>query len=125
MSVHHKGGGMFGYYIGLALRSLQRNLGITMLVISALSLGLGTFTTVFGMLWALSSDPIADKSSQLFAPIVDNWGPTARIPDPLRTQLSYADARALLQARRAARQSAIYSVYFALTPTSSAAKPFG
>jgi putative ABC transport system permease protein len=118
---------MFGYYAELGLRSLKRNLVLTLLMIAAIGVGIGAAMTVYTLLRAASNDPIPDKSTKLYVPLIDNWGPndkTGNIDDGSRDQVSWLDARAWLTAGRAARQTAMYSVPFAITPASSEAKPF-
>ena len=106
---------MLGYYFGLALRSLRRNVALTALMVTVVGFGIGASATVLTTLRAMAVDPIPDKSSQLFVPQIDPWGPpkgprgfTDRnlLPD----QLTYRDAVALMQAHRATRQTAMYSV---------------
>lgn len=107
---------MGGYYFHLALRSLRRNIALTALIIAAVGVGIGATMTVFTVLLAMSGDPIPAKSSQLFAPQIDVWGPDSRkqpaqgpvaeirLPD----MLTYPDAVALMQAHAAGRQAAMY-----------------
>lgn len=58
---------------------------------------------------ATTSDPIPAKSSRLYVPQVDSFGPTINWngiePSPV---LSYMDAIALWQARKASRQTLLY-----------------
>lgn len=117
---------MLRYYIWLALRSLRRNPVLTALMVIAIGLGIGASMTTLTMFRAMSGDPIPDKSSRLFAPQIDNWGPDHRQkagePDPV--QLSYTDARALMEAHRGLRQTAMYATAFALTPADPKLEPF-
>lgn len=113
---------MLGYYFGLALRSLKRNVALTALMVTVVGFGIGASATVLTTLRAMAVDPIPDKSSQLFVPQIDPWGPPKgplgftnrnQLPD----QLTYRDAVALMQAHRATRQTAMYSVTLdGLTP---------
>lgn len=106
---------MLGYYFNLALRSLRRNVALTALMVTVVGFGIGASATVLTTLRAMAVDPIPDKSSQLFVPQIDPWGPPKgplgftnrnQLPD----QLTYRDAVALMQAHRASRQTAMYSV---------------
>jgi putative ABC transport system permease protein len=118
---------MFSYYLGLALRSLKRNVALTALMIAAIGVGIGASMTVFTVLRAMSSDPIPAKSSQLFEPLIDNWGPDRISGGPTlddRHEVSYRDALAWMQAQRGAKQAAMYGVAFSVMPTLSDAKPF-
>lgn len=116
---------MFNYYLGLAIRSLKRNVVLTALMISAIGVGIGASMTVFTVLRTMSADPIPSKSSKLFAASIDNFGPDREQPKELtRDQVSYHDATAWLAARRGVRQTAMYAVQFSVLPTGENAKPF-
>src|SRR5580658_737323 len=117
---------MFNYYLTLALRSLKRNVVLTLLMIVAIGVGIGASMTVLTVLRSMSADPIPSKSSQLFVPMIDNWGenqPNASDWDD-RDLLSYRDALAWSQARKGFRQTAIYSTYLSVTPQSASSVPF-
>ena len=73
---------MIGHYLGLALRSLKRNPALTTLTILAIAVGIGTSMSIFTLLHVMSGDPIPWKSSQLFAPQIDNVGPENRGDGP-------------------------------------------
>ncbi len=114
---------MFSYYLSLALRGLRRNPILTALVIIAIGVGIGTSMTMLTILRAMSGDPIPQKSTQLFAPQIDNWGPVngsgpgaARTDDRLPDALTYMDATALMRAHAAKRQAAMYELQLSLIP---------
>ncbi len=118
---------MIAYYFQLAIRCLRANVGLTVLIIAAVGVGIGATMTVFTVLLAMSGDPIPSKSSQLFAPQIDAWGPAAwnsknavdpRLPD----KLTYRDALALMQAHPARRQAAMYGIGQVILPPG--AEPF-
>jgi putative ABC transport system permease protein len=117
---------MFRYYVWLAVRSLRRNPALTLLMVAAIGLGIGASTTMLTLFRAMSGDPIPQKSSQLFVPVIDNWGPDDRDNpgEPDQDQFSYTDAMALLRAHRATHQAAMYSVGFAVTPADAQQQPF-
>lgn len=66
---------MFGYYLRLALHGLLRNPILTTLVVVAIGIGIGASMTTLTILRAMSGNPLPQKSTQLFAPQIDNWGP--------------------------------------------------
>jgi len=120
---------MLAYYLGLALRSLKRNVVLTILMIAAIGVGIGASMTTLTVFRAMSGDPIPRKSTQLFAPQIDNWGPNGLnvVPgdsDGLQSQISYIDAVNLMNAHPARRQSAMYSTGVALTPVNAQLQPF-
>jgi putative ABC transport system permease protein len=122
------GSGMTRYYFALALRSLRRNLVLTVLMIAAIGVGIGASMTTLTVFRAMSADPIPQKSRQLFAPQIDNWGPDGHGPgehgDKLRDQIDYIDAAAFMNAHVAPHQTATYAVSFGLTPADRQLKPF-
>src|SRR4029077_3859995 len=120
---------MLNYYLTLALRSLKRNVVLTVLMIAAIGVGIGASMTTLTVFRAMAGDPIPGKSRQLFAVQIDNWGPRKGIigfrdKDNLEEQLSYIDAIGLMNARAARRQSAMYTTGMALTPSNPDLRPF-
>lgn len=105
--------GMLGYYLQLAVRSLRRNPVLTTLMIVAVGVGIGASMTMLTNLRAMSGDPIPDKSSRLFVPQLDVWGPDLHhaggpgVGDRLPDRLTYRDAMAFMRAGRGARQTAM------------------
>ena len=59
---------MLGYYVELGLRSLRRNAVLTILLITAIGVGIGASMTALTVFRAMSGDPIPQKSGQLFVP---------------------------------------------------------
>jgi hypothetical protein len=53
---------VFNYYFGLALRSLKRNVVLTVLMIAAIGVGIGASMTTLTLFRAMSDDPIPEKS---------------------------------------------------------------
>jgi putative ABC transport system permease protein len=119
---------MFTYYFTLALRSLKRNAVLTVLMIAAIGVGIGASMTTLTVFRAMAGDPIPNRSRQLFAVQIDNWGPKKGVvigdKDNLQEQISYIDAIGLMNAGAGHRQSAMYTTGFALTPTNPDLRPF-
>jgi putative ABC transport system permease protein len=118
---------MFRYYFRLGLRSLRRNMVLTGLMIAAIGVGIGACMTALTVFRAMSGDPIPHKSSQLFVPQIDNWGPDKHTgggsPDALEPQLSYIDVMGLMKAHPAKRQTGMYATLQSLRPDNPAQKP--
>jgi putative ABC transport system permease protein len=115
---------MFGYYLDLALRSLKRSPGLTALMVLAIGFGVAASMTTYSVFRAVSGDPIPWKSSRLFVPQIDMWGPKGRSdnnepPDAM----DYTDAMALQRAHRAKLQSAMYQVSPSVVPTGAGKHP--
>ena len=119
-------GNMFAYYCRLGLRSLRRNMVLTGLMIAAIAVGIGACMTALTVFRAMSGDPIPQKSTQLFAPQIDNWGPdnhSGGSPDRLEPQLSYTDVLGLMKAHAAKRQTGMYASLQTLRPADPQQKP--
>jgi putative ABC transport system permease protein len=119
---------MLNYYFGLALRSLKRNVVLTVLMIAAVGVGIGASMTTLTVFRAMDSDPIPQKSRQLFAVQIDNWGPNSKSivtgdAEHFQPQISYIDAIALMNAQAARRQAAMYVTGAAVTPSSPDLRP--
>ena len=116
---------MFGYYLELGLRSLKRSPGLTALMVLAIGFGIAASMTTWSVFRAVSGDPIPQKSSKLFVPSIDNWGPVNRSKtgDP-PDAMSYIDATALMRAHKARYQSAMYAISPSLVPTRAGQHPF-
>ena len=120
---------MFNYYFGLAVRSLKRNIVLTVLMIAAVGVGIGASMTTLTVFRAMDNDPIPQKSRQLFAVQIDNWGPDNKSivsgdAEHFQEQISYIDAVGLMNAKAAHRQTAMYRTGAALTPTNPQVLPF-
>ncbi|HTC50530.1 MAG TPA: ABC transporter permease [Steroidobacteraceae bacterium] len=119
---------MLGYYLQLAVRSLSRNPVLTTLMIAAVGVGIGASMTMLTNLRVMSGDPIPDKSSKLFVPQIDVWGPDARdaggatVGNRLPDALTYRDAMDFMRAGRGTRQTPIYGMGMDIDPGSG--RPF-
>jgi putative ABC transport system permease protein len=119
---------MFNYYLALAIRSLKRNVVLTVLMIAAVGVGIGASMTTLTVFRAMDADPIPEKSRQLFAVQIDNWGPQklglgTGDAENLQEQLGYIDALALMNAHQGVRQTAMYVTGLALIPKNVDLKP--
>ncbi|WP_266172143.1 ABC transporter permease [Dyella subtropica] len=109
---------MFAYYFQLGLRSLRKNPVLTALMVMAIGFGVAASMTTYSVFRATSNNPIPQKSSQLFVPQIDNWGPedaatTMGEPPPA---MSYTDAIGLMRDHKAKRQTILYPVGVSLIP---------
>lgn len=100
---------MWGHYIELALRSSRRSKALTALVIALLAFGVSACMVSYAVFRATSSDPIPARSAVLYAPQVDNVGPTHTVNGEPPDMLSYIDAVAIWQAHKAKRQALVYA----------------
>ena len=118
---------MFKYYVYLGLRSLRRNVALTALAIIVIGVGTGASMSMLTIMHAASGDPIPQKSTQLFVPQIDNFGPQpGSLPhgeDQLPTALTYTDAIALKRAGGAFPQAAMYPTTLTISVPGTSALP--
>jgi putative ABC transport system permease protein len=119
---------MFAYYLDLALRSLKRNPALTALMILTIGFGVAASMTTWSVFRAVSGDPIPWKSSQLFVPQIDAWGPVAQknSPNPDKgppDALTYGDAIGLMRDHRAKLQSSMYIISPSVIPATPGEHP--
>ena len=102
---------MFRYYFQLGLRSLRRNPALTALMLLTLAVGVAASMATFTVLFTMSGDPIPHKSDRLFVPRLDN-SPAAGYAegDEPSNQMTYIDARNLLQSGQGVRRTAVYTI---------------
>jgi putative ABC transport system permease protein len=118
---------VFNHYVGLALRSWDRKLFVTALMISSIGVGIGVSMTTLTIFLAMARDPVPRQSAQLFVPQIDNWGPNrhgGRGSERLPPQISYTDAINWMKFPAAQRQTAMYATSLALTPADPKLRPF-
>jgi len=115
----------FLYNLSLASRSIRRSPGLSLLMIVSIGLGIAAALTTFAVFAAVSGDPIPWKSSKLFVPQIDFWGPEALEASKGEppAALSYMDAMALLRDHRATLQSAMYQIVPWVLPDGSKGAP--
>ncbi|WP_158885789.1 ABC transporter permease [Rhodanobacter sp. L36] len=117
---------MFSYYLELALRSLKRSPGLTALMVLAIGFGVAASMTSWSVFRAVSGDPIPWKSSKLFVPQIDAWGPSGRSDkddgEP-SDAMNYTDATTLMREHRAKLQSALYQIAPSVVPAQAGRHP--
>ncbi len=117
---------MFAYYLQLGLHSLKRNPLLTALMVFGIALGIGTSMTSLTVFYLMGSDPIPWKSDTLHAVQLDNWSAEQpyRTPNEPPDQITYLEAKALMEAGKADLQAAMYKVVWPLQPENPEIKPF-
>ncbi|OOG47903.1 ABC transporter permease [Rhodanobacter sp. C01] len=115
---------MFTYYLELALRSLKRSPGLTALMVLTIAFGVAASMTTYSVFRAVSGDPIPWKSSKLFVPQIDMWGPNGRGSDGEPPDaMDYNDAVTLMRDHRARLQSAMYQISPSIVPADASKHP--
>jgi len=117
---------MFAYYFQLGLRSLRKNPLLTLLMVMAIGCGVAASMTTYSVFRATSNNPIPQKSSQLYVPQIDNWGPedAAENKGEPPSAMSYTDAITLMREKRARRQTALYPAGLSIIPNDAGMLPF-
>ena len=117
---------MFRYYLRLALLSYKRNPILSSLMVLAIAMGIGACMTTITVNYIMSSDPIPQKSEQLFYVQLDSWDPNspAREPNDPPDQVTWTDATNLMKAKQAFRQSAMARSGGVVEPKNGDSKPF-
>ncbi|GEA09993.1 ABC transporter permease [Alteromonas sp. KUL49] len=87
---------MFQYYLQLSIKNLKRFPTLYGLVTLTLAIGVGVFTANLAILNTMASDPIPEKSAQLFHISINTW-PVETNRDPITDILRYSDGMALKQ----------------------------
>ena len=115
---------MFAYYLELALRSLRRSPGLTVLMVLSIGFGVAASMTTYSVFRGVSGDPIPWKSSKLFVPQLQIFAPGKRgaNAEP-QDALDYADATALMRDHRATLQSAMYMISPSVIPSGAGRHP--
>ena len=117
---------MFSYYFKLGLLSIRRNPLMSTLMIAAIAVGIGASMTIITVNYVMSSNPIPQKSDQLFYVQLDSWDPNNEDEEGFEPpdQLTYIDAMALMKDRKAYRQIASNKSGLILEPQGEDERPF-
>src|SRR5690349_22356157 len=116
---------MFTYYLDLAVRSLKRNIGLTVLMIVAIAFGVGASMTTLTVQHVLSVDPIPQKSDKLFYVRLDPRSQSGQqYGDEPPFQMTRRDSETLLREARADHQAMMVGCSAAIEPQRAGLDPF-
>lgn len=117
---------MFAYYLKLGWISCRRTPVLSLLMVCAIGLGIGASMTSLSIYHLMSGNPVAHKNEVLRPVQLDNWSPASPYEEPNEPPdlFTYRDAAALLKAKQAKHQVAMYTNFFPLTPDNREVKPF-
>lgn len=119
---------MFAYYFRNAFRSMRRNPALTSLVVAAIAAGIGVSITMLTIYYLMASNPIPQKSDQLFRVQLDSWDPVRPFdpdrPERAPIQMTWRDSMALLDAHKGKRQVAMFEARLIIKPDSDEQLPF-
>lgn len=118
---------MFLYNLRLAIKSIRRNLSLSVLMVAAIGIGIGACMTVVTVYYMMSGDPIPHKSDRLFAVQLNNWeapGPFDQDrPERLPELLTYQDAMNLMESDIPTRKLAMHASGLTLDPANPDINP--
>ncbi len=118
---------MFAYYLRLAIKSIRRNTVMSILMVSAIGIGIGACMTVITVYYTMSGDPIPHKSDTLFAVqlnAAEGPGPyDEEDPELIPELLTYTDAMNLLESDIPDRHVAMHESAFTLDPANPDVNP--
>lgn len=119
---------MFLYHLRLAKMSLRKQPLLTGLMVAAIGIGVGACMTILTFVYYLGSDPIPQKSDELFAVRLDSWNPdrpySEQKPEEAPWQLTHRDAMALLDSPIPTRQAAMRKAVYSIVPENEDVAPF-
>jgi putative ABC transport system permease protein len=119
---------MFAYDLRLALDSMKRHPGLAALMVLAIALGIAVCTVTFTMYHAMATNPIPDRSDQLYAVTLDTWSAERpyddQKPENPPQLLTYRDATYLHGAKAAKRAVIMYKSGALLVPDRKGVKPY-
>jgi putative ABC transport system permease protein len=120
---------MLLYHLRIAAKSLRRNPFLSALLIFAIALGICIATSFTTLRHVLSKDPLPrGRSGQLYYVRMDNWDPKrpylAGDEKSLPTQITYRDARVLLESKIPVRQTATYVTSLFAFPDPKVSRPY-
>src|SRR5450755_1228375 len=100
---------MIFHNLRIAWKSLQRNVSLSVLLVTGIALGIGVSTSMAAFRHAFAKHPIPQKEDTLRYVRLDSWDPLKPYPgaDSTRppTQLTYRDMVGIMQSKIPARQS--------------------
>lgn len=119
---------MFLYNLRLAKMSLGKQPLLTALMVAAIGIGVGACMTILTFVYTLGSDPIPQKSDELFAVRLDSWSPdrpySEQKPEEAPWQLTHRDAMALLESTVPTRHAAMRKSVYTIVPENEEIAPF-
>jgi putative ABC transport system permease protein len=117
---------LFDYNLKLALKNIRRTPILSALMVAAIGIGIGISMSMVTVNYRFQINPIPQKSDVLHFVQLDSW--SADFPyndgESLPNQVTYRDAKALLDARKAFRQAMMARTSLAVEPDDAEERPF-
>lgn len=117
---------MVTYYLSLALKSINHQKGLCVLISTTLGLGIAACMITYSLLHLMSKDPLPDKSDRVYHIQLDNWklNLAALPPDLPPEEVTWRDAMNIVHAKQAKYQAAQAITWGMVTPDDKNVPPF-
>jgi putative ABC transport system permease protein len=117
---------MIRYYISLSLKSIGRQIGLSVLISTTLGLGIAAYMITYSLIHLMSKDPLPNKSERVYHVQFDNWKLNlAALPADLPPEeVTWRDAMNIVHAKQAKFQAAHAITWGMVTPTDKNVPPF-
>ena len=117
---------LFDYNLKLALKNIRRTPVLSALMVAAIGIGIGISMSMVTVNYRFAKNPIPQKSDVLHFVQLDSW--SADFPyndgETLPDQVTYRDAKALLESKKAVRQAMMSRTALAVEPENPEERPF-
>jgi len=114
---------MLAYHLFLALKSIRRTPGNSLIVVAGIALGVAV-ATLFSAIWqTYAKDPIPEKSSHLYYVRMDNWDPQTPHFEGIPPHITYRDMIGIMKSTVPVRQTGTYIATFHLENVDEKAVP--
>jgi len=117
---------MIAYYFSLALKSIGRQKGLSVLISTTLGLGIAACMITYSLIHLMSKDPLPNKSERVYHVQLDNWklNLAALPPDLPPEEVTWRDAMNIVHAKQAKLQAAHGVTWGMVTPVDKNVPPF-
>jgi putative ABC transport system permease protein len=117
---------LFDYNLKLALKNIRRTPILSALMVAAIGIGIGISMSMVTINYRFSQNPIPQKSDVLHFVQLDSWSADFPFNDgeSLPNQVTYRDAKALLDSKKAFRQAMMARTSLAVEPEDPEERPF-
>ncbi|MGI2258976.1 ABC transporter permease [Shewanella sp. GXUN23E] len=112
---------MFSHYLDLAWRSIRKTPMMSLLMVLAISIGIGITIMTLNVHQVMSSNPAGERSDQLYS--VNLWSQGPDTWNEFVVNLTYPDAMNLRQSEVAGRKAAMIATGLALTSSNPDIEP--